>query len=762
MASNCQTQTKDGVKCDRKTAFPTGRCYGVISMPGTMNNLLREGGKYSPTPDKRQDQYLEEGQYFGRRIVFPGSTEVLDWDSKDYPLMKCSDKACPNARTIEGEVINFSPFFSEGGEAFAINGKQSKETAVNAVWDLMTWLSTLAVNLVPLAGTYRRSQTTPEAVEELAKIWNNTVMAEDLNAVLTEYFKEPSDGGNPTQDFFVVGFSDYNEALDTSLHKEFLLASTDTEYGLFNFTDPSNSIKVGTPEFEERYAKFIEKLQQRYDEVNSRMTGGALQQLYNWREALDMEPKKTVQEICSDLLATGDHNAFDDLDCIKQVNLDDLCQYMKEEVEAYQPGACAGPNNNAKIIAAVFGSVIGAILIGGLAYLMYRRYMSYLRIRKAHDQLMEATINESIRALHQLDYPLHLVRGDEFAAESKLVRHEVLRNTHKLTVLDSLADVDAFIAAGKHIVFFSHQWTSFTVPDPSNSQYEAMRVSLRELAKNNGWDENLKDVFVWVDYSCIPQANPSTQNLAIRSLAAYASSATYFIIVAPDTKHADLDDNCDLTTYQLRMWCRAEQVCHSMRNGTEGMYLALGGGGELVPVNNDFFQESLRVFDGQLTCCRLEHKGMSACDRQSLVVPLLGLYGELYRAAVDGVKGGNAESLSSVKAFLDEIQKHQDAVFPPTFKRVMWRKNKKVTEEVMLFGDLIERMKHRIDHGQGFSYEEDVAGTASTKSNDGSSSFIRHGASDFLRHGSTIRHGSMAKSVQVETAVGTLEDHFEK
>lgn len=764
LASNCQTQTKEGVKCDRKSAFPTGKCFGVISMPGTMNNLLKEGGKYAPPPENRQDQYLEEGQYFGRRIVFPGSTEVLDWGAKGYPLMKCTDKTCPNARTIEGKVINFSPFFSEGGEALAINGKQSKETAVNAAWDLMTWLSTLEVNLLPLAGTYRRSQTTPEAVEALAKAWNNTVMADDLNAVLVEYFKEPSDGGNPTQDFFVVGFSDYNEALDTSLHKEFLLASTDTEYGLFNFADPNKSIKVGTPEFEERYATFIEKLQQRYDEVNSRMTGGALQQLYNWREALDMEPKKTMQEICSDLLAAGDHAAFDRLECNKEVDLGDLCQYMKEEVEAYQPGACAGPNNNAKIIAAVFGSVIGAILIGGLAYLTYRRYQSYLRIRKAHDQLMEATINESIRALHQLDYPLHLVRGDEFVSEGKLVRHEILRNTHKLTVLDSLADVDAFIAAGKHIVFFSHQWTSFTVPDPSNNQYEAMRVSLRELAKKNGWDENLNDVFVWVDYSCIPQANPSTQNLAIRSLAAYASSATYFIIVAPDTKHADLDDNCDITSYQLRMWCRAEQVCHSMRNGTEGMYLALGGGGDLVPVNTDFFQESLHVFEGQLTCCRLEHKGMSACDRQSLVVPLLGLYGELYRAAVDGVKGGDAESLSSVKAFLDEIQKHQDSVFPPTFQRVMWRKNKKVTEEVMLFGDLIERMKHRIDHGQGFSYEEDAAGTASTKSNDGSSSFIRHGASDFLRHGSTIRHGSMAKSsnVQVETAVGTLEDHIEK
>jgi len=93
----------------------------------------------------------------------------------------------------------------------------------------------------------------------------------------------------------------------------------------------------------------------------------------------------------------------------------------------------------------------------------------------------------------------------------------------------------------------------------------------------------------------------------------------------------------------------------------------------------------------------------------------------------------------------------------------MWRKNKKVTEEVLLFGDLIERMKFRIDNGQGFSYEEDAngsGGTASMKSSD--KSFIRHGASDFLRHGSVVmRHGS-TPTVQLETAVGNLEDHIEK
>ncbi len=55
---------------------------------------------------------------------------------------------------------------------------------------------------------------------------------------------------------------------------------------------------------------------------------------------------------------------------------------------------------------------------------------------------MTITVNESISTLHQLDYPLHLVRGDEFAEEGKLRRHEVLRNTHKLTVLDTLPDVE--------------------------------------------------------------------------------------------------------------------------------------------------------------------------------------------------------------------------------------------------------------------------------------------------------------------------------
>ena len=157
-------------------------------------------------------------------------------------------------------------------------------------------------------------------------------------------------------------------------------------------------------------------------------------------------------------------------------------------------------------------------------------YRDKKRLQAAHEFQMESTLNEATRAMSSLDYPLQLIRGDEFIAEGTLRRHEVLRNQHKLTVLDSLSDVDAFVNAGKHIIFFSHQWTSFTSPDHSGKQFEMMASSLKDLAAQNGWDASLKDTFIWVDYISIPQANPSTQTLAVRSLAAYSSSGESLLV----------------------------------------------------------------------------------------------------------------------------------------------------------------------------------------------------------------------------------------
>lgn len=182
----------------------------------------------------------------------------------------------------------------------------------------------------------------------------------------------------------------------------------------------------------------------------------------------------------------------------------------------------------------------------------------------------------------------------------------------------------------------------------------------------------------------------------------------------------------------------------------------------VVPVHDDFFRESLRVFSGELTCCRLCHPNGQKCDRLSLVVPILGLYGELYRASLEqgaaiGTDGGAKEEegqSSSVAEYLSEIERHQEEIFPRTFRMITMRKGRRVEEEVLLFGDLIERMRARVKSGAGFAAEgrEATASTSGTSSSqqdsmgDSRNSFIRHGG--FIRHGSAEERGN----VRVDTA----------
>mmetsp|Transcript_6071 Transcript_6071/g.12796 ORF Transcript_6071/g.12796 Transcript_6071/m.12796 type:complete len:1062 (-) Transcript_6071:175-3360(-) len=742
-ASNC----KPGGICDFKAAFSDGRCAGAIALPETLTEMLLEDGEYTIQPRLDEEgnvvwapgQNLSDGEYWGRRSIFPGSDKVLDWTTPGRPLVDCVGMKCP----LANDGINYSPFFGEGADVYAINGRQTKPQAADAIWDLIMWFSEVEPIYKPLNGMYRTSQLAAEK-PKVAIDWND-IMAEDLRQVLMHEFKSDDMGGNPSQDLMLRAVDEYIYALDIEMHQKLIFADV-SDGGLYNENDPSKSLDAVKDKrvYDANYQRFISDLEARFDDINGRQDGGALRQLILWRESLDLQPKKDEQDVCSDLLATN-QAIFEKMNCISKVNLQSLCDTQKDDIEEYSPGLCVSVNSSDQTttIVIVLCSVLGGGFLVLVLLFVFHQFRKMRAIAQGHEQLMEATLNESIRSLRQLDYPLHLVRGDDFVAEGKLLRHEVLRNTHRLTVLDSLSDVDSFIDVGKHIVFLSHQWTSFSCPDAYGAQYKAMCISLKELARESGWDESLKDVFVWADFCCLPQANASIQSLAVRSLAAYAASATYFIIVAPDTKHADLDEVCDIDTYQKRMWTRAEQVCHSMRNGTEGMFITKGEELPLAKVEHDFFKESLRVFEGELTCCRLEHKGMSVCDRQCLVIPLLGLFGELYRASVEGGKGGNIAALSSVEAFLTEIEMHQDSVFPPTFSRTTWRKNKQFVEEIVLFGDLIDRMKARVKGGGGFAIDDDNTNTMTTIGSD----YVRHGAdlvrNDLVRHGATmIRHGA--------------------
>jgi len=320
------------------------------------------------------------------------------------------------------------------------------------------------------------------------------------------------------------------------------------------------------------------------------------------------------------------------------------------------------------------------------------------------------------------------------------VNHEQVRNGGRLVFRDSFNE----LALGDdYTIFISHQWTSFSAPDPSGEHYAVMCAAVRkiagdkvssssssggraEAADSSGKLEYMLDrIFIWVgarrahvldalgpyasrepsthaaqtqkwslplcdsaDFISIPQCNAETTKLAIHSLSAYASLASEFVIVAPRMEHHDTGAPIDFNTYRRRCWCRAEQVCHILRNGLDGMWLArsatdiqklsstrtaetlaapldeasmsyLSGSFKskrkddwMTFTEEEWLIESMRVFQGEVT---------QDMDKLALMLPILGLYAELYAVA-------EAMDVPFFANVLQLLRESRDEILPRTFR----------------------------------------------------------------------------------------------
>ena len=63
------------------------------------------------------------------------------------------------------------------------------------------------------------------------------------------------------------------------------------------------------------------------------------------------------------------------------------------------------------------------------------------------------------------------------------------------------------------------------------------------------------------------------------------------------------------------------------------MYYYRGNGLEKMTFGEEEVAELLDVFSGELSCCRHGHPDAQTCDREELVLPMLGLFIEIYRVA---------------------------------------------------------------------------------------------------------------------------------
>ncbi|CAK0876943.1 unnamed protein product [Prorocentrum cordatum] len=461
-ASNCQDQLESLGKCDRKSAMQSGRCAGVISMPGTMTKMLMppDDQNYAPQPRYAEDGVTvewavggaENGSYWGRRVRFPGSSKA--YDSEDGTLKDCTPDFCPKAvphSTMPGVLVNYAPFFAEGGEAYALRGKTAS-TKKDLMFSFFEWLANLPPSSVPLSGLYRRSQLTPEAQDEMVQNGMPEQVAIDLVQLLQFLFRDDeTEGANNVQDLLVLGFAEYMNAFGTRIYDEFLLQAE-----VFNGS-------LSDAEFEDRYAAVILALKGDYELINHKY--GQVAQLQRWRTSLGFA-ELSDQELCGRFAGANGANAEALL--ATGVVCQSLVQYVAQQVF--------------EIVVVTVACLIAVILIIMVCVWLLRTIQTSRRLQKEATRLVHMQVVEAAGKVSEIQAPFVVMRASDFLNCGQLIAHESARDSSKLISVDSIDGQMKNFLRKHYTVFFSHQWLSWEVPDPSQVQFAAMHRALDAIS----------------------------------------------------------------------------------------------------------------------------------------------------------------------------------------------------------------------------------------------------------------------------------------
>jgi len=245
------------------------------------------------------------------------------------------------------------------------------------------------------------------------------------------------------------------------------------------------------------------------------------------------------------------------------------------------------------------------------------RFLKTLERNRTYRAQMLVRVQNAIDHASEFKHACVLLRASDFMALGSLKMHEELRDRGLLHYHDRLAELQR---SPGHMIFFSHQWTAHGVPDHTGEQYKCMVSSMLHIIAAEGW--RLRHTWVWVDYISIPQRCRGMQHLAINSLATYAACADAFAIVAPPVAHQNTGQMLTMASYNQRMWCRTENLCFSLCQGSGSMWMSAAHNDcHRLSEDRDFLRSNLYVFEGEATV---------EDDKLTLVEPLLGLYAELY------------------------------------------------------------------------------------------------------------------------------------
>jgi len=305
---------------------------------------------------------------------------------------------------------------------------------------------------------------------------------------------------------------------------------------------------------------------------------------------------------------------------------------------------------------AIAGGIVAMLL---MAASLVSASLAVRRLEKEKFKAKVERVTKAAKSVTSCSFSVCFCRYTAFAEYGQMIAHEEALQRGDLVCLHTYQDVLSFVSVFP-TVFFSHQWLSFTTPDPDNVHYKAILAAAQKVITEHSLVR--ESLFVWIDYLSIPQRNPVLKGLSISSLGVYASVCKYFVVIAPDAKHQSTSLPCNTDTYQRRGWCRLEQWARIAVGGFKQMYIWVGDGDELDPLENKpkWYNDSIHVFEGDFT---------NPDDKYALVDTVCGVWAHALR------------SKSSDSAMLIElVRNNRDSIFPRAY-----------------FSNLIGLLEERID-----------------------------------------------------------------
>lgn len=300
------------------------------------------------------------------------------------------------------------------------------------------------------------------------------------------------------------------------------------------------------------------------------------------------------------------------------------------------------------------------------------------------EQALTKKIMEAVEAVEEFTHPMILMPATAFVEQVNVNHIPELQETFKATgvlrVFETREEVKRITATDALIIFFSYECLQYERVAPNEVQLRAMKAAISEVAASR--QMKLDDIFVWLDCFSIPQRNAFLKKAAINAIYTFASVPDMLIIVCPETVHASTGKAANVESVKTRFWCRVEQLAYFCTQGADHMFLHQGT--RLEPVPADWMDAVCCVYDADTTCCRLNHRTIPMCDRQSAVLPLLAMYYDVYKRTT------HRKQLSPKdRAVWEMIQRHKEGMFP---KQILYKSEEK--EELRdLFGDIICRLE---------------------------------------------------------------------